>query len=840
MKNWFNRLLQGKESGVSPIPEKPTGAPYSVSDSVAHRRRGNDLLDRGNLQSAIACYQKAVASDPDSADAHTSLGFALKEVGELVSAQTEFQRAVELQPDSFDSLYLLGQTCMELRLHERAAISFEKALTLQPEFESLYGELCQALFEIRSMDKARDIILSGIQRYPDNASFPFFLGNLYAFMEEWQSATTAYTSALRLNPNLTQAHANLASGFKAQSDMAAAMQHAECALKLDPSSPDAHACMAANQEALGSFKLALASYETALDLDAAHAASHRGKGNVLLKLGMFLDGIQSLEKALIFEPDSAETYRDLGFVYLELGRYREAEEYSRKALSFRPLYPSVQNNLGNALMALGKLIEAEEYYETALSIDPDSDVYYSNLGSCMLQQGRLVQAIARFQRAIELNPDSMTARGNLLYALSVDPTAPNGQYLIEALVFGKRLTALAGLPYDDWPVCHDGRVSAPLRIGLVSGNLRENPVGFFLESVLSHIDPARLQLVAYSCSARDDALTQRIRPFFAQWESLLGLDDDSAARKIRSDRINILLDLNGHTEGNRLPVFVRKPAPIQVSWLGYWGSTGVPAIDYILADEVGLPPSDERYFTETVYYLPQTRLCFTAPESALPVSPLPAARNGFVTFGCFQTRTKVNDQVLSLWGQIMQAVPNARLKLASNQVDDAASLRLFQRRLRDAGIDPDRVAVAGPVSREKYLANYALVDIILDTFPFTGGTTTCEALWMGVPTLTLSGDTLIARQGAGMLSCVGLDNWVARDEADYVAKAISHAKDIAGLADLRTGLRARALASPLFDAPKFARNLEKAFSAMWQQKMNPVRESLPVPGASQIDSPSNF
>jgi predicted O-linked N-acetylglucosamine transferase (SPINDLY family) len=792
-------------------------------------------LDSGDLRSAIDCYQKAVTSDPNSVDAFTSLGYALKEAGRLEEAQSALRKALKLQPDGFDPAYLLGQTCNDLRQFEKAAEYFEKALALQPAFESLYGELCHALFQIKATDQACEVITRGIQRYPQNATFHFFLGNIFSYVEERPKAMASYTTALKLNPGLTQAHTNLASVFRAQGDLDSAVQQARCALKLDSASADALACHAANQGAAGLLEDALVSYEKALGADPAHAASYRGKGNALLQLGKLGAAIECFDKALSIEPDSAETHRDMGLVYLELGKHSQAEESSRKALALRPRYASAQNNLGMALMSLGKLLEAEKHYLAALSIDADSDIYLSNLGGTQLAQGRLSEAVASFRRATEINPQFITAHTNLLYALSVDPTISRQQYLSEAIAFGKRLAASVGSPYRDWLASLEDETVAPLRIGLVSGKFCNNPVGYFLESVLANIDPTKLEMVAYATSAKEDELTFRIRPYFVQWENILGLERAKVAEKIRADRIHILVDLNGHTEGNLLPVFALKPAPVQVSWLGYWASTGVPTMDYMLADETSLPLDDKTYFTETVHYLPATRFCFTAPAPAVPVGPLPLLRNGFVTFGCFQTLTKINGGVLKAWGRILQAVPNSRLRLAVNQLNDTAFQQRFLQRLLEAGIDESRVTLVGPMPREKYLASYNQIDMVLDTFPYAGGTTTCEALWMGVPTLTLKGCTTIARQGAAMLACVGLDDWIAGDEADYVGKAISHAAALDELVSLRNTLRQRGLASALFDAPRFARNLENAFRAMWRQKRGLTREPLQVQGNSVID-----
>ena len=837
MNNWLSRLFSGNKSNTQANSSASLATQDALAESAVQRHRGNEFLDSGDLQSAIACYRKAVASGPSSGDAYTSLGYALLEAGDREAALGSLQRAAELQPDSFDPAYLLGQTLMGLRLYEQAARYFEKALALQPAFEPIYGELCHALFKAKTLDRAHDIIGMGIERFPGNASFHFFLGNLESFMEEWPRAATSYQTALKLNPNLVQAHTNLATVLRAQGDLDASAHHAECALKADSASPDTLACIAANHAAAGQLEDALSSYGKALAIDPAFVVAYRGQGNILFRLGKLDSAIQNFNQALAIEPDDAETHRDLGLVYLELGKYQKAEESARRALTCRPLYPSAQNNLGIALKYLGKVLEAEKHYRTALSIEPDSAIYLSNLAGTLLAQGRLPEAISSYRRATEIAPQLTTAHSNLLYGLSVDPEVSMAQYLSEARTFGQGLAAFVGTPFTDWLVPLDDPDVRPLRIGLVSGRFCNNPVGYFLESVLANMDPDRVELVAYATSAREDELTVRIRRHFCQWENIFGLGRAKVAEKIRADRVHILVDLNGHTEGNLLPVFALKPAPVQVSWLGYWASTGLPQIDYVLADETSLSVSDKAYFTETIHYLPETRFCFTAPAPAIPVSPLPALHRGFVTFGCFQSLTKINGRTLKLWGQVLQAVPNSRLRLAISQFNNAAFQQGLLRLLAGAGIDQARVTVVGPVPREQYLASYSEVDLILDTFPYTGGTTTCEALWMGVPTLTLNGSSMIARQGAAMLTCVGLDAWIAADESDYVVKAVAHAADTRQLSNLRTTLRGRALSSALFNAPRFARNLEQAFSAMWRQKMELAGEPPQVPRASETDQP---
>jgi predicted O-linked N-acetylglucosamine transferase (SPINDLY family) len=288
---------------------------------------------------------------------------------------------------------------------------------------------------------------------------------------------------------------------------------------------------------------------------------------------------------------------------------------------------------------------------------------------------------------------------------------------------------------------------------------------------------------------------------------MVGISDEIVCDKIRDDGIDILIDLSGHTLNGRLPLFAWKPSPVQVSWLGYFATTGVAAIDYLIADPWTLPVSQENNFTEKIVRLPETRLCFTPPDADVDVSPLPALDRGYVTFGCFNNLTKMNDQVVTLWSRVLKAVPNSRLFLMSHQLNAEFVAN---------GIDDNRLVLRGFSPRAEYLAAYGQVDIALDPFPYCGGTTTVEALWMGVPVLTLAGEHFLSRQGVGLLMNSGLAEWVATDYEDYVSRAILHASDLRQLTLLRSGLRKQVLASPIFDSPRFACHFEAALRDMWR------------------------
>ncbi|MBN2427665.1 MAG: tetratricopeptide repeat protein [Deltaproteobacteria bacterium] len=522
-------------------------------------------------------------------------------------------------------------------------------------------------------------------------------------------------------------------------------------------------------------------------------------------------------RALDLRPDFPAALSNLGNLYRGQGRLQESETCFRRALKSGP-NAAIYNNLGANLLDQRRIIEAEDCYRHALKIQPDSALAHINLGVSLRYQGRLEEAIASQRRALKLDPDCPEKNSHLLFTMNYTSTPPKTSHLEEARKFGRMVGRKVKTPFSKW---HCEPQPQRLRIGFVSGDLYNHPVGFFLESLLGVFNRDRVELVAYPTKPKADGLTARIKPYFDAWAPLYGLSDEAAAHMVHKDGVHILIDLSGHTSHNRLPMFAWKPAPVQASWLGYFATTGLPEIDYFLADEVGVPETQRANFTETLWYLPDTRLCFSAPELDLPVAPLPALENGYITFGCFQMLTKVGDAVLGTWNAVLNALPTARLRWQCAQFNDQEVVAQTFERLQRVGIDPARVKLHGSMSRADYLASHAEADMILDTFPYPGGTTTCEALWMGVPTLTLAGDTLLSRQGASLLTAAGLEDWIAASEAEYIDKAVAKASELQKLAFLRAELRSQVLESPLFDASRFAHNFEDALWAMWRKKEPP-------------------
>lgn len=627
--------------------------------------------------------------------------------------------------------------------------------------------------------------------------------------------------AARLAAELTQRHPQHGFAWNALGGALARMGRTREAIAplrqaaaLMPAQAAVHCNLGAALLGLDSLEEAEASLRRALELSPEHAEAWNNLGVALRKQGRLGEALASLQRALQEQPGYAEAHNNLGLALHDAGRFGEADSAFQRALQIRADFAEALHNRSITQQHLGQLEDAVRSSRQALLVRPDYAAAHVNLALGLQQLGRFVEAEESCRRALQIEPGHLLAQSVLLFCLNyLEVPAP--RMLDEARRYGRMAAAAAGPRHAE---ADHAAAPSRLKVGFVSGDLREHPVGFFLESLLQHVDPGVLDLVAYPTDFLSDALTDRIRPRFSAWRPIGGLGDEAAARTIRADGVHILVDLSGHTARNRLPVFARKPAPVQVSWLGYFATTGVAEIDYILADPWTLPEGDEGQYTEQVWRLPRTRLCFTAPHGDLPVADLPALRDGRVTFCCFNNLSKLNPAVLALWTRILDATPASRLLLKAGQFQDPAVRESLRRQFAPLGVGPDRLFLEEPQSRERYLLAYGRADIALDPFPFAGATTTVEALWMGVPVLTLRGDRLVSRQGVSLLANAGLEEWIAADPDDFVARASAFAADLPRLATLRAGLRERLLATPILDGARFARDFESAMREMWQRR----------------------
>ena len=568
---------------------------------------------------------------------------------------------------------------------------------------------------------------------------------------------------------------------------------------------------------LKQYNKAVDCYQKAIKINPDYAEAHYNLANVFHEIGRIDAAIKGYEQATHFKPDYPEAFNNLGLVFQEIGKFKLAITSYEKALTIKPDYAEVHSNIGKLYKEQDQIYLSINHYKKSLNINPNYLEAHFNLGISLKDLGQLDGAIACYENALKINPDHIESQSNRLFAFNYSTNYDPEYCLKKACLFGASVSSKIPTQFKHF---RSSQAPAKLRIGMVSGDLCHHPVGFFLKAILSQFDTNKFELIAYHTSTKNDALTERIKSYFISWKTLHGLSDETAANLIFEDKVNILLDLSGHTAFNRLPVFAWKPAPIQVSWLGYFATTGLNEMDYLIADPHLVPPKNDNHFKEKICRLPETRWCFTPPNIKINTSKLPGLNNGYITFGCFNNLTKINDNVIFLWAKILRSIPKSQLFLKSKQLSEQTIQDSLLQKFVEYGINPERIMLEGYSSYKNYFAAYHKVDICLDPFPFTGGTTSIEGLWMGVPMLTLCGKNFVSRQGVSILINAGLSDWIAKDEEEYLNKAIIFSSDLKKLATLRAKLREQILASPLFNAKKFTQNFEDALWTMWQQWIN--------------------
>ena len=697
---------------------------------------------------------------------------------------------------------------------EEAKWNYLDAIRLVPNLARAHLNYGNILLLKGDLQGALDAFRTAIKHKPDYAGAYYNMGNAMLGNGQYDEAVSSYRRALEIKPDYAEAHCSLGVALRDLGQFEDAVASYRRALEIKPDLVEAHYNLGMDLKSLGRLEDALANYRRTLELKPDYAEAHSNLGIALQALGKLDSAVESYRRALELKPDFAEAHSNLGIALQALGKPEAAVASYRRALEVKSDLFVAHNNLGNTLQDLGQFEDALASYRRALELKPDYAEAHSNLGVALKEQGKLSEAEACFRRALELKPDFAETHSNLLFILNYNDDLSPSYYLEQARQYGRLVAGNVVTRFSAWQCA-----ARPerLRVGLVSGDLRVHSVGHFLEGLLSNIDSARIELIAYPTHHKEDELTARIRPYFSAWKPLVGKRDADAARLIHTDGVHILLDISGHTAHNRLPMLAWKPAPVQVTWLGFPNTTGMSEMDYVLGDLQAIPTEHENHFSETVWRLPDSYLCFSAPAYPVKVAPLPALSTGHVTFGSFNNLTKMNDTVVELWARILLAVPNSRLYLKTGQLKDADVRAQTLRRFAAWGVAPERLTLGGTLgSTADHLSEYSKIDVALDTFPYPGVTTSVEALWMGVPVLSLHGDRFLSLSAKSIAHHAGLLDWVAVDKEDYVSKAVAFVSNLERLAALRNGLRKQVLASPLFDAPRFARNFEEALWGMWQ------------------------
>jgi predicted O-linked N-acetylglucosamine transferase (SPINDLY family) len=703
------------------------------------------------------------------------------QAGQLAQAEQLYRAVLQADPQQAEALHLLGLIAYQVGHPDAAATCIGQALRLRPDFAVAHNSL----------------------------------GVVHKSQGRLQEAQASLRQALRLQPGYAEAHFNLGTVLHSQGQLAEAQASFRQALRCKPAFAEAHLNLGNVLHARGKLAEAQACFQQAVRCKPDYAEAHNSLGVVLQCQGKLVEAQASLQQALRCQPDFTEAHFNLGNVFHAQGKLAEAQASLHQALRLKPDFTAAHLNLGVVLQNQGKFQEAQASLQQALRLQPNFAATHLSLGNVLREQGKSEEAVASLQQALRLQPEFALAHSNLLFTLQYR-TGVTPQELAEAHAdYDRRHAARFRASWQ--PHANAPDPDRRLRLGFLSPDLGRHPVGYFAIRPLEHLDPQQAEVVCYSDRVTQDELTARFRAAAALWRDVAGWDDDRLAQQIRTDGIDLLFDLAGHSAHNRLLVFARKPAPLQVTWAGYDGTTGLQAMDYLLADRHEVPPGTETNYWERVLRLPDGYVCYDPPAYAPPVAPLPALQTGRVTLGSFNNPAKFTAEVVVVWSRVLARLPQARLVLKYAGLDDPAVAGRLAGLFAGQGIDPARVQFRGRSPHAELLAQYHDIDLALDPFPYSGCLTTCEALWMGVPVITCPGATFVSRHSLSHLATVGLPELVAGDREQYVEVVVALAEDLPRLAGLRAGLRTQVAGSPLCDGRRFAANLLALLRDAWRQ-----------------------
>ncbi len=673
-------------------------------------------------------------------------------------------------------------------------------------------EIGLAHFEAGRLAEAESVGRQVLMRQPDRAEALYLLALIASRVGKNDTGLRLVSRAIAINPKAEGYFNLLGILCEALGKSGQAIDAYRASLGLKPDFAEAYHNLGNVFQDQGRLEDAIAAYEAAVVYSPIFIPSRYSLANVFLMAGKREEAVATCRAVLRLNPDFVDAYIVLGNAQWEIGRFDEAIAAYREAIRLTPDSAVAYNNLGGALVEKNELDAAVDAFQTALRLKPDYAGAHSNLGNALKDQGLPEKAIQCYRAAVNLSPGSASLHSNLIYALYFRPLFDARGIQAEQARWSERHAA--PLRTGIRPHGNERTPSRRLKVGYVSPDFSTHPVFFFILPLLEAHDRREVEVFCYSCTPRPDAGTTCIRSATDVWREVLLLDDARLAEVIREDGIDILVDLAMHSANNRLPAFGCKPAPIQVSWLAYPGSTGLAEIDYHFTDAWMDPPGSEAAGSERAVRLSDSWCCYRPVADFPDVTPLPALQAGHVTFGSFQNVGKVNETVLRCWARVLTMVPGARLSMACPEGTSRERVRGI---FAGCGVAAERVSFAARRPLAAHLRDYGQIDIGLDPFPCNGMTTTCHALWMGVPVVTLTGQAPIARAGLSLLSVIGLEELAADSEDSYVGIAAGLAKDLPRLASLRGSLRERMRASPLMDAPRFARNVEHAYRAMWRK-----------------------
>jgi predicted O-linked N-acetylglucosamine transferase (SPINDLY family) len=843
-------------------------------------RQAFALQQQNKTTEATSIYLEVLKNQPNNFNALQLFGSLLIIEKKYKEAINYLKKAVEINSTYAHCYNNLGMAYKALLEHQKAITSFTKAIELQPSYIDAIVNRASLYLEILQFNHAIEDYSLAIKFKPDFAEVIHNRGYAFMKIKQFGDAIENFSIAINLKPNFAEAFCNRAYCFTEQKNYDAAIADCDQAINLKPNLAEAFLTKGNVYAKINEYTIAIENYDVAIQIQPHYAEAYSNRGSMKRNLKRLEDAYSDYTIAININPDYAEAYSNRGCLLIELMRFEDALNDQNNAIKLDPNYAPAYSNKGNALKALKRFDDAIKSYEHAIALNQNFAAAWVGHGSCKQQQKQLGAALESYDRAINLDPKMEEAHankgGNLrLQAKYVDALMstkvalqikPELDYALQN--YSSILAFLSDYEdvcqYSDLALIHASKIELQsiwgnrlyhfiyhpdlnaeqivaehikwgnqfsnkkqeefadknrnpqrrLRIGYVSPDFRNHSCRYYFEPLFSNHNHEDFEVFAYSNVFLEDEHTDRMKAYFDHWRVIHSLDDVEAAQMIRNDEIDILIDGCGHMMDTRLDVFTHKPSPIQVTWLGAAWTTGLPQMDYVLFDPFMAPEGAKA--SEQIIRLPQTWTAFRPGDRARQanIQPLPANANGYITFGYSGRTERLNHRVFKVWGRILNRLPQARLVLDYKAFVEPKTAQYYRDFLQKHGVDTSRVVMR---HSENIFEGLGDIDILLDSFPHSGGTMLFDAVWMGVPVITLASDRPVGRIGTSLMTNLGLSEWVASDEQEYEDKAVGFAQDTPSLFNLRTGMRERMQSSPVMDEASFAGDVEQAFKAMWQK-----------------------
>ena len=781
------------------------------TDWQAYNNFGNVCLQMGRWDKAVEAYRAALQINPHSAVIYRNLASAIHGTGRVDEAAAALEQAVLLEPENVETQHRLALFLQEMERLPEAINGYVRALTLAPHSAEIHRDYGVALRMAKRLEDSVAALRKSIELQADLAESYNELGVSYQALDRFDEAQSAYRAALEIDPGYAEAQNNLGVVLQLEGKHDEAIAAYREALAGKPDYLDAISNLANALQEKGRNTEAIGVYRRALQIQPDSAEMYNKLGNALRMLGRLKEAYAAFEECLRIAPDFSDAHNNLGVALQAESRCVEALAEFDRAIKLKPDCPEAWNNRGGVLQYTGNIDAAVAAYERAISVGADSSSAYANLANTLSYQGRFTEALANFERAMVLEPKSAKYHSDWLYNLHFHPGYDAASLLHEHRRWNERHASALRAQWRE--LTNEPRADKRLRIGYVSPDFRAHVAGAGILALLRAHDRSRCEIYCYSSVAHEDATTAQIRALSDFWRPIMGVSDDEAAGQIRADQIDILVDLSVHSAENRLLLFARRPAPVQITYLGYCSTTGMEAMNYRVSDPF-LDPVEQGNgsYSEKTVRLARSYWHYT-PLGETPEPGRSPAAAGFTTFGSLGNFAKISPGILDLWSKILGAMPRSRLLL---HAPEGSCRDRVLKHLGSEGMSAERVEFVAKQGWEGYIRTWQKIDVALDTLPYGGGITTCDALWMGVPVVTLVGATAVGRGGKSILGNLGLKNLVAESPEQYVEIATRLGADCAKREELRRTLRQRMSDSPLRDAGGFARDIESIYNEVWE------------------------